>query len=470
MKRAISIFFCLIFSTIIVGQTISKGTRELKRKKAIHYSLSKEKFTSIHKRQNTYSLLGERFKLYRRKIITDVTLHQFSGKPNDIQNVAEIIPYNFDLLQHKKFIAYRGNYKYELYQFNQEFFILEQFHAVMTDNGKKEWKFHLLEMLPFTFIKLKGKRRILSLISLTHQNYIVPKKNKVTLKIWARYQGHKMILLNFIKPQSYRATYDSKKLQLISSHLFQLNKYYHIVSKKRKKRLYNYRGEDVLRKSYDSIVLGSFIIGYKRNEIDAYNQAFQKFDLPNLQAVHLDRSNLYNLQVIQNNELKRIPLSSNTSEKYILSNPTPPYMPKLTLEMMLKIEERTDKFAFIHEFSFDTLTISKSDIKDIYFLENRKKEIITNHYSYIITELNNEKYNLLDIRNPKSSLLLSMDEIKQVGTYVRFKKNNLYGYFGINTKVRYKKLDQFQGFFAKFELPNGKKGWLDRNGKEYVNL
>ncbi|WP_430411616.1 hypothetical protein [Kordia sp.] len=470
MKGYLYVFFCLFFSATTIGQTISDEARELKRKKADHYILLKERFISIHTRQKKYTVFSERFKLYRRKIIADALLRQYSGKTNNLQDVAEIAPYNFDQLQHKKFTAYQGNFKYELYQFNKEFFILEEFHTTMNDYGKKEWKLNKLEMLPFTFIQLKGERKILTLIHHTHQNYIIPKKNKLVLKIWTRYQGQSMFLLDFIQTQSYSPTYDSKKLYSISSHLFQLDKYYHIITKNKKKHVYNYRGEDVLQKSYDSIILGNFIIGFKHKNIDVYNQTFQKFKLPKLQAVHLNSNNRYNLQIIQNNELKKIPLSNNTSEKYILSNPTPPYMPQLTLEMMLKIEERTHEFAFSHDFSFDTLTISKNGIKDIYFLKNRKKEIISDHYSYIIAEVNNGKYNLLDIRNPKSNLLTSMDEIKRVGSYICFRKDNLYGYYGIHKKGRFKKLEAFQGFFAKFELPNGQKGWLDRNGKEYLSF
>ncbi|MBC8755458.1 hypothetical protein H2O64_12345 [Kordia sp. YSTF-M3] len=103
-------------------------------------------------------------------------------------------------------------------------------------------------------------------------------------------------------------------------------------------------------------------------------------------------------------------------------------------------------------------------------LENRKKEITANHYAYVITELTNGTLNLFDLRKPNTNLLEHVDEITQVGNCIRFKKDNLYGYYGMHTKVHFKKLDQFQGFYARFELPNGKRGWLDRNGKEYLNL
>ena len=67
-------------------------------------------------------------------------------------------------------------------------------------------------------------------------------------------------------------------------------------------------------------------------------------------------------------------------------------------------------------------------------------------------------------------LMETTERIELIGNNIRFKENNLYGYYKIHSKARFKKLEAFQGFFARFELPNGKKGWLDRNGKEYLDL
>ena len=54
-------------------------------------------------------------------------------------------------------------------------------------------------------------------------------------------------------------------------------------------------------------------------------------------------------------------------------------------------------------------------------------------------------------------------------------KDSLWGYFPFNQEVRYKVLDDFYThgnpykYFTRFELPNGQKGWLDRNGNEYTD-
>ncbi len=48
------------------------------------------------------------------------------------------------------------------------------------------------------------------------------------------------------------------------------------------------------------------------------------------------------------------------------------------------------------------------------------------------------------------------------------KKDNLYKLFPLQKEFRYKKLDDFKGNFARFELPNGQKGWLTLEGIEYL--
>ena len=53
--------------------------------------------------------------------------------------------------------------------------------------------------------------------------------------------------------------------------------------------------------------------------------------------------------------------------------------------------------------------------------------------------------------------------------FYKMKKNNLVKLFPLNKEFRYKKIEDFQGNFARFELPNGQKGWLSKEGKEYLD-
>ena len=51
----------------------------------------------------------------------------------------------------------------------------------------------------------------------------------------------------------------------------------------------------------------------------------------------------------------------------------------------------------------------------------------------------------------------------------KISKNNLFTYYPLVNEIKYKKLEDFQGNFARFELPNGQKGWLSKEGKEYLD-
>ncbi|MDW8848978.1 hypothetical protein SD960_02645 [Flavobacterium sp. MMLR14_040] len=49
--------------------------------------------------------------------------------------------------------------------------------------------------------------------------------------------------------------------------------------------------------------------------------------------------------------------------------------------------------------------------------------------------------------------------------FFKIKKNNLFGYFPLNKEPKYKTLEKFQDNFARFQLPNGQKGWIDLTGE-----
>jgi hypothetical protein len=100
----------------------------------------------------------------------------------------------------------------------------------------------------------------------------------------------------------------------------------------------------------------------------------------------------------------------------------------------------------------------------------------------IYTKLKNGKYNLntidflidpkIDEQNLKFNNLLpkNLDSIVTINQDLyKISKNNLFTYYPLVKEIKYKKLEAFQEDFARFELPNGKKGWLSLDGKEYLD-
>jgi len=463
MKRIICLAFCCVFSFLGFCQSHTEYT--LERENARFYTLHKNTFTTYHKHKDSYYKLEEKFEIYRRYVRTKTDTSKVSLLPKELYEVKNITQNNFKNLAHQKFISEKNDMRYELFQFNEEFFVLQTFYIDAEDGHKKIVK---TALLPFTYINLgKGKK----IIHFMHYNggFIIPKKDTFTTIVWVSEPNTDFFPITFTRTEAYTASYTSKELFEFSKYMYDIDKYYEIVTLGNKKRLYNFRGEDVLQQKYDSIVLEDFIIGYKPHSIDVYNQTFQQLKLPKLQAVYWGRDNRYNLEVIQNNTLKRIPLSGDTSEPYVITNPTPPYMPTSIPDWKHTIQERKNTYV-LHTFLYDTIKIPKEHLKDIFFLKNKRRTLAAVHAPYFVTRHENGLFSMWNLKEPQHVQLQNVTYIEYVGDRIRFLENNLYGFYGIHLKGRYKKLDQFQRFFAPFELPDGRKGWLDRNGKEYVNL
>jgi hypothetical protein len=128
---------------------------------------------------------------------------------------------------------------------------------------------------------------------------------------------------------------------------------------------------------------------------------------------------------------------------------------------------KTDNTWLNQENTISTIaTISKIDADDCYFT-NYEKEFSYENYPSINRILN------IQYENPDSVIFKKnnrygiwkkteavFDEIKIVHLLTKIKKDNLYSYYEINKTPKYKELGDFIGAYARFELTNGKKGYL----------
>ncbi|MTH17387.1 hypothetical protein [Flavobacterium sp. LC2016-01] len=119
--------------------------------------------------------------------------------------------------------------------------------------------------------------------------------------------------------------------------------------------------------------------------------------------------------------------------------------------------------------------ISKNDADDCYCI-NREKEYSYSNYPYTnrFVNIKNEDPNAVIFKKnnlygifPKTEAIYS--EIRIVNLMTKVKKDKLYGYYEINKVPKYKKLADFVGVYARFELPNGKKGYVTGSGYEYMD-
>ncbi|MDQ0784052.1 hypothetical protein [Chryseobacterium sp. W4I1] len=88
---------------------------------------------------------------------------------------------------------------------------------------------------------------------------------------------------------------------------------------------------------------------------------------------------------------------------------------------------------------------------------------------YIISK-QGSNYGVWDFKERKMILPFEYKRIISYQNYLNLEKNGLYTYYpNIGTEPKYKKLEPYIGYFARFETPDGKKGWVNRKGKEYFD-
>ena len=92
-------------------------------------------------------------------------------------------------------------------------------------------------------------------------------------------------------------------------------------------------------------------------------------------------------------------------------------------------------------------------------------DIITEYYDDRIKEIITET-NLTALLPNKYTQMYAEDMSK----FIYFEKDGLKGYYPIQKNGKYIKLEPFiNNTFARFTLPNGRNGWLQSNGKEYLD-
>jgi len=90
--------------------------------------------------------------------------------------------------------------------------------------------------------------------------------------------------------------------------------------------------------------------------------------------------------------------------------------------------------------------------------------------NYVILK-SREKLGVWDIEENKSVLPFKYDKIVPKESHLYLEKNGLitcYPYIG--QKPKYKILEDYIEYFARFEYPDGRKGWVDRKGLEYFDF
>lgn len=496
MKSVFLIFFFLLIHPICNGQqtyTFSEGELQF-----IH----PEKGIVIKKNDSFYKLdINVDFIGNKQNIssvlspIKEDEVKILSKKQNSITYNEIDGSYDFKKLQKLQFVYEEDkDHSYKFCQFNPNYFAI---FSNKRENGATYTS--LVEYMPYIFIQL-GKKKIIYTYD-NEQVYLIPTKNKINL------------FEQYSKPIAELKT---EKLALTNNEVYQFSihafpnleeSFFKIDSLSNKKVLLkNSYNETLISKSYDSIVLGTLIRCYDNGSIDLYNLALKKLNKTKLKAVKQYRGSL---QAIENNRLKLMDWTGTEIKKKIdfgivlLEAPQRNYFYEVSITKEPHFVLKARNFDnFCREDSNTTIDsislVNTENIKGFYF-KNQSTDTIDRPYDFTqhflfdkkarITELVNFDYETIWFLNNDgtfgmnylghfiktdfdSTTFSNHQKLQSVDynyPYYKIRKNDLYQFFPLQKEFRYKKLGDFQGNFARFELSNGQKGWLSLDGKEYFD-
>jgi hypothetical protein len=353
------------------------------------------------------------------------------------------------------------------------------------------------EFYPYIIFDFGKNKKILYLLE-SRGDYIIPTKSKLKF------------LLNFYSGEfnTYQKTQFGKEkaIDIYTGYFSNLHQYYKVDTLKNRKVYFkNLYGKNTLNASFDSIDFNRhFIVGYKGGEIRIYNYKFDELAVSSVRAIKLNKY-FPQAQIIQSNTLKHINL---LGEEYKRGDG--PASIDLSFQFpsnkaVFKIFKENQKFYISGDFNElktengTYLSFGNQDKSELYhiaaienieyFSENDNSITVNTESGYqkkrpflIYSKLNNGKYNLNTfdyllaenpsekVKNINDELPKNLDSIEKINQDIYLiEKNGFYTYFPINREIKYKSITKFEENFARFELPNGQKGWLDLDGKEYLD-
>lgn len=423
------------------------------------------------------------------KIDRDI-LKTLTGK-DDVFYSSYIISYDFGKIKNIVFTTKKDDEIQRFFALNNEIFI-----QTSTENDRTKPKSsHLYFILEF-----KNNKKILCFQNFEY-GLIVPVKGKSELLVFGNdFNNYKTGRTNKLKASEiFTGWYSNVARSYFTDILTNKKVVYRSVF-----------GNNVLDDSYDSIFTNrQFVVAYKNKEISIYNYRFQKFPLKNIRAVHTDKYFAY-AQILQKNKIRKINL---LGQDYKLGD-GPEFMNFSHMfpdqEIRLEINKTRDGFylkssgggfgyndglskdtLFYHfenqitgklhhseeydsirfaGFGIESITISSETGYEkkypiIFYCKRKDGKYDLNTIEYLLLE--NPPEEIVRANNDLPKFLDKVIPIDQ-DTY-RIEKNGLATYFPIIKEIKYRKLEKFDLNFARFMLPNGKKGWLDKNGVEYLD-
>jgi|GEM_PF-5587027 len=385
--------------------------------------------------------------------------------------------------------------------------LIAQYYLQNNDQDTPDWIFAGADFVDYVFLRINQEYLIIALVSVLDDSvygYIVP-TIQGGVAVWEseKYLSDQIGLADTLSP-------------LLTNEI-PLRSFYRVRKEGNKQVLYDKLfHENVFDEGCREIRLGTnYLICETEEEVRIYDKTLKNIVADDLLAAY---DSIQSVQVLKNNQIQWIDYQGNVHDTF----PQPKYALCGTIRYTNRaILKRQGAYWIKTSFAYpgvapesDSVLVSISDtIQSITYLNGKTShdydeysslnQVFSFPYNLYLIE-SAERTNLVTITNRKDSLkralIIERDyrtrdqatkdsldiqiarlkddltikehfagELEGFGYYhpIKFKEKNLYGYYPQNKEARYKRIKKFILFFAKFELPNGLKGWLDIYGNEY---
>lgn len=515
MKYFITLFFTILVFTLTQGQTVVDVNAD-------YFWLDIGKNISLVRKENNSIIVIEvNYDADERTILLDTTIYDeisFSEFKEDyVREKETFLPIN-KLYKNKtdKFILQLSNY-----QFNNVFedgFIRHKINITKDNNllvrdYSSDASLNEFVTIPFAILRINKKYSILVIDDNDRDVHFIMQKSKnyfarietdqEKLQIIKKELSDSIIneLINF---RSKRRWEEDEKITVQQ-----------IIKEKDKYGIKNLLGDQILPCIYDTIILpneNELFLALKDGKGVLYNRYFKQI-ANNIRCVIPFRNLFYPYIVLQNNKLRYISdnfVISDTLKKcvsvvcgtvttYNFETEKTEYGFKIYKEIgglteiipqvfPYSLDEKYDNLLFFNgqnKFSFDDndeLKFQKPNI--LVFEKNKQFGIIEIEMPLLDCRqdsLSKYKRDIYDYGKkivfehqtitPKI-IVSKLDSVIFSSKYdypAKIYKNGLCTYFPISKDPKYAEIQDFNGYFSRFRFPNGKEGWLSRDGIEYID-
>lgn len=386
------------------------------------------------------------------------------------------------------------NDRWVIYRLNGHILLLETYYLDSDDDNKAYWELDEVTHHPYFFVEIGDKRMIaiteFDLNGLDNFGYIAFTHTKPLIVVDD---------IDFSKGKAIKQTRQDLLDRLMFADAWHVQFDYNLVGLfpdgfgTQSQRFVNTFGDPVIEGSYNSFrFINHIVIAEKDSLLELFTLDFMQ-DPVTVRSVYTyyGENPPYLLQVLQGNSLKvldhtlaQLPDDSIPRPRsFTVCGNVPSWRYTITDSVLRKI----DGDLFLNEkITEQTVDLSPVDYDRISLISKHDTEYFDYHsFQYGFTLQGSE---MVFKKNGKSGLLVAnfnIDkppllkvvlparydaiEFEYYRKPVKLKKGGLYGWYPQTNEAKYSKLKAFDRHFSRFELPDGRQGWIDLEGNEYLD-